>query len=43
MTGYWKQRGFFTAYVAGKVIGRFPTPEQALQAIGAIKAKGEAE
>lgn len=29
MTGYWKSRGFFTVYIAGKKVARVPTPEQA--------------
>jgi hypothetical protein len=33
MTGYWKVRGFFHAYVSGRMIGSFATPEQAQEAI----------
>ena len=33
MTGYWKVRGFFHAYVKGRKIGAFATPEQAQTAI----------
>lgn len=33
MTGYWYQRGFFRAYVAGRCIGAFPMPEQAESAL----------
>ncbi len=33
MIGYWKLRGFFHAYVKGRKIGSFPTPEEAQAAI----------
>lgn len=39
MTGYWLHRGFFSTYFAGKMIGRYPTPEQAQAAID--KAAGK--
>jgi hypothetical protein len=33
MTGYWKKRGFFDAYVRGRWIGRFADPDDAQRAI----------
>jgi hypothetical protein len=33
MTGYWKRRGFFDAYVRGRWIGRFADPDDAQKAI----------
>lgn len=33
--GYWLHRGFFRAYVNGRFIGAFATPEEAQSALNA--------
>ena len=39
-SGYWKNRGFFSTYYKGKLIGRYPTPEQAEAALREEEKKG---